>query len=102
LKPYDHLERESSSGVIARSALKDSYRKKLSSAAKDVKFVFLRSDYELICERLESRKGHHMKSTLLQSQFDILEAPANSLDIDIKNSPEKIVETIVQIIEPQG
>ncbi len=34
------LERDSSSGVITCSALKDSYRKKLSSAAKDVKFSF--------------------------------------------------------------
>jgi gluconokinase len=95
------LEQDSSSGVIACSALKDSYRKTLSSAAGDVKFVFLRGDYESIRERLESRKGHYMKSTLLQSQFDILEEPENSLDIDIQNSPEKIVDTIIQMIEQE-
>ncbi len=93
------LEQDSRSAVIACSALKDSYRKKLSSAAKGVKFVFLRGDFEAVRERLESRKGHYMKSTLLQSQFDILEEPENSLDIDIKNSPEKITETIIQMIE---
>jgi len=92
------LERESHSGVIACSALKDSYRKKLSSATKDVKFVLLRGDYALLQERLEYRKGHFMRSKLLQSQFDTLEEPENSLDIDIKNSPEKIVETIIQMI----
>ena len=92
------LESESRSGVIACSALKDSYRKKLSSAAKNVKFVFLRGDYDSIRERLEARAGHYMKSTLLQSQFDILEQPENSLDIDIRNSPEKIVDTIIHTL----
>jgi carbohydrate kinase (thermoresistant glucokinase family) len=93
------LEWDSRSAVIACSALKDSYRKKLSSASKDVKFVFLRGDYDSIRARLESRVGHYMKSALLQSQFDTLEEPENSLDVDIKNSPEKIVETIIQMIE---
>jgi gluconokinase len=92
------LESKSRSGVLACSALKDSYRKKLASEAKSVRFVFLHGDYELVRERLESRKGHYMKSTLLQSQFDILEEPENSLEIDIKNSPQQIVGTIIQMI----
>ncbi len=95
------LEKESSSGVIACSALKNSYRIKLSKAAKDIKFVFLRGDYELLQKRLESRKGHFMKPAMLKSQFETLEEPENSIDIDIKNSPEKIIKAIVQTIRSQ-
>jgi gluconokinase len=92
------LEKESRSGVIACSALKNSYRIKLSKAAKDIKFVFLRGDYELLQARLESRKGHFMKPTMLKSQFETLEEPENSIDIDIKDAPEKIVEDIIQTL----
>lgn len=95
------LERESRSGVIACSALKDSYRKKLSNAAKAVKFIFLRGEYHLVHERLKSRKGRYMKPTLPKRQFNILEKPEDLLDIDIKDSPEKIVETIIQMIEQE-
>ncbi len=92
------LEKESRSGVIACSALKNSYRIKLSKAAKDIKFVFLRGDYDLLQERLESREGHFMKPSMLKSQFETLEEPENSIDVDIKDAPEKIVEIIIQMI----
>ncbi len=92
------LEKESRSGVIACSALKNSYRIKLSKAAKDIKFVFLRGDYDLLQERLESREGHFMKPSMLKSQFETLEEPENSIDVDIKDAPEKIVDTIIQMI----
>jgi len=39
-----------------------------------------------------------MKSTPLQSQFNILEEPEYSLEIDIKDSPEKITGQIIQMI----
>ncbi len=43
-----------------------------------------------------------MRSTMLKSQFDTLEEPENSMDIDIKDTPEKIVDTIIQIIKWQS
>jgi carbohydrate kinase (thermoresistant glucokinase family) len=92
------LEKEGRSGVVACSALRDSYRKILANAGKDVCFVHLKGDYRSIKERLESRKGHFMKPQMLQSQFDTLEEPKDSLVIDINNSPEKIIEIIIKTI----
>ena len=92
------LEQNGKSGIVACSALKEAYRKKLASAGKDVRFVFLRGDYELLQQRLESRTGHFMKPAMLKSQFETLEEPKNALDIDIKDSPERIVDAILQMM----
>ncbi|XP_038660810.1 probable gluconokinase isoform X2 [Scyliorhinus canicula] len=63
---------------------------------KDILFVFLHGSIELITKRLESRKGHYMSPSLLQSQFDTLEAPEgteNFIDISIEKSiPEMVAE----------
>ncbi len=92
------LDQEFRSGVIACSALKDSYRKMLSDAGKDVRFVYLKGDQDSIKRRLESRTGHFMKPSMLQSQFDILEEPQDSIRIDTKDPPHQIIQTILQVI----
>jgi carbohydrate kinase (thermoresistant glucokinase family) len=93
------LEKEGRSGVFACSALKDAYRQILSSAGKDVRFVYLKGDYDSIRQRLESRVGHFMKPAMLQSQFEILEEPRDSLVVEIGKSPEEILESIFQAID---
>ncbi len=68
---------------IACSALKVSYRYRLSSGfelGKQVFFVHLKGSFELIEARLHSRKGHYMPASLLKSQFDTLEAPIKHED----------------------
>jgi carbohydrate kinase (thermoresistant glucokinase family) len=95
------LDRETRSGVFACSALKDSYRKILANAGRDVRFVYLKGDYDAIKKRLESRKGHFMKPAMLESQFEILEEPKDSLVIEIKRSPEEIMETILKTIQAE-
>jgi len=39
-----------------------------------------------------------MPATLLQSQFDALELPVNSIEIDITKDPAQIVEEIMSKI----
>lgn len=82
--------------IFVCSALKQQYRDFLSDAIEDrCRWVFLSGDYSTIEERLKGRTDHYMSPSLLQSQFDALEIPANSIMIDIRQSPEAIVEEII-------
>lgn len=82
--------------VLACSALKRSYRELLgiSPNAKDVKLVYLKGSYDLLLERLHSRKGHYMKEQMLVSQLADLEEPTDAIIIDISKTPEEIVSEI--------
>jgi gluconokinase len=93
------LEEEGRSGVVACSALKDAYRQILSGAGSDVRFVYLKGDYRSIRQRLESRVGHFMKPEMLDSQFEILEEPQNSLVIEINKPLEEIIETVIKTVQ---
>jgi carbohydrate kinase (thermoresistant glucokinase family) len=83
--------------IIACSALKEKYRVLLEQGIdKPVHWVFLQGDYQLIRERLTTRKGHFMPTALLDSQFETLEIPKQAIVIDISQSPDKIIEEIVK------
>jgi gluconokinase len=84
------------SAVVACSALKRSYRDLLGigSNAKDIKLIYLKGTYDLLLQRLHSRKGHYMKEQMLASQLADLEEPTDALISDISNSPEQIVTEI--------
>ena len=91
------IERHVSKGgsaVIACSALKKSYRKILAEGLREVRFVFLKGDYELIKARLENRPKHFFEKGLLKNQFEVLEEPENALREDISLGPIEIVNTI--------
>lgn len=89
------LDGEGRSAVVACSALKQSYRDVLAGRwGTDVRFVYLKGTSYLIRKRLEERRGHYMKAGLLESQFDILEEPAQSVVADITASPEVIVNRV--------
>ncbi len=88
----DAVARQQNS-VIACSALKAKYRTQLL-ADESVKLVYLKGSYELILERMLRRRGHFMKPELLQSQFDALEEPVDSLMVDTTAAPELITEEI--------
>jgi gluconokinase len=79
--------------VLACSALKRSYRERLQISS-DVKLVYLQGSYELLRERLHSRKGHYAGEQLLASQFADLEEPTDAITIDVARSPAEIVAEI--------
>lgn len=82
------------SAVIACSALKEAYRQFLQHENKEVCFVYLKGDYELIEKRLEERSNHYMKAGLLSSQFADLQEPEEVITVDIRKDPEEIVRSI--------
>ena len=82
--------------VLACSALKADYRNILRCNDPRVKLVYLKGSQALIQKRMEKRKGHYMKQTLLESQFDALEEPQYALVVDITGTPETIASLIVK------
>lgn len=82
--------------ILACSAVKRSYRERLGvhSNAKDIKLVYLKGSYDLLLDRLRSRRGHYATEQLLASQLADLEEPADALAIDVAKSPEEIVSEI--------
>lgn len=80
--------------VLACSALKQAYRERLQADPQEVRFVFLKGDFELVAQRLQSRKGHFMPPHLLRSQFEALEEPRDAVTVSIALPPKKIVAQI--------
>jgi gluconokinase len=87
------------SAVIACSALKDAYRKRLLPAdpglAKRLRFIYLSISPEEARKRLLLRPGHFMPAALVASQFETLEEPASAFRIDAVRSIDEVVEDAV-------
>jgi gluconokinase len=85
--------------VVSCSALKRSYRDLLRTEAGDVRFTFLNGTRALIAERIATRSGHFMPSSLLDSQFAALEGPGPDESVwesDVRESPADIVTELVR------
>ncbi|MBZ9629881.1 NADP-dependent phosphogluconate dehydrogenase [Salegentibacter sp. LM13S] len=82
--------------VLACSALKEKYRKQLTSVPEeDLNWIFLWADFEVILERLKVRKGHYFKPEMLTSQFETLEEPDYGLRINVNTSEGNILKEIM-------
>jgi gluconokinase len=90
----DRLLHKRRSAIIACSALKQTYRERLQGNDPDVQFVYLKGDYALIHQRLQERQGHFMKAGLLDSQFETLEEPQETLTVCVSHTPQAIVNRI--------
>jgi gluconokinase len=86
-------------GVVACSALKQSYRDQIVVDPNAVKIVYLKGSKEVIAARLRNRGAHFMNPDLLQGQFDTLEEPRDAIVVDIAAAPEAIVNEIVAGLE---
>jgi gluconokinase len=84
--------------VLACSALKSKYRDELAVSDSRVIFVHLTGPQTLIEQRLKNRRGHFMPLALLESQFAILEPPADALVFSCKISPKKIVAELLHVL----
>jgi gluconokinase len=70
------------SGILACSALKESYREELMAGIPEVRFVWLDPSRAVLAERMAHRPGHFMPPGLLDSQLATLEPPAGVLRLD--------------------
>jgi gluconokinase len=81
--------------VLACSALKESYRRRLSQNIPDFRIVYLHGSAALLRERINARQHRYMPTTLLDSQLATLEPPADAIAIDVAAPPEDSVAAIV-------
>ena len=92
-------ELKTNSCIIVCSALKECYRSILEQGVQDnSEWIFLEGSFQQITDRINKRKDHFMSSTLLQSQFDILEEPKDAIKINISLTPISIVEVIKEVL----
>jgi gluconokinase len=81
-------------GVVTCSALKRRYRDILRGGYPDAFFVHLSGDRALIGDRMSHRAGHFMPTSLLDSQFEILEplqADEKGAVLDVGIGPDELV-----------
>jgi gluconokinase len=91
--------KENRPGILACSALKESYRQQLLAGNEGVRLVYLKGSFDLIWSRISQRKDHYMKPQMLRSQFEALEEPRNALIFDVSLSVEEIVEGVAGHLE---
>ena len=84
-------------GIMTCSALKKKYRDVLRG--QSVIFVFLQGSKDQISDRLASRHGHFMPTSLLESQFTALEEPTddeNYIALSISASPSEAADEVIE------
>jgi gluconokinase len=84
--------------LVSCSALKKSYRRRLVRDRADVRLVFLQGSFALLGKRMAERRDHFMPLSLLQNQFEVLEAPSpeeNALVVSVALPVERVAQTII-------
>ena len=92
--------------IIACSALKRSYRDRLRAAIDaPLSIVLLTADVGELTRRMQTRRGHYMPVSLLNSQIDALEFPGpdeNALVLDAYLPPAALHNAIVDRLGLSG
>ena len=98
LDALNALLRGEKQAVIACSALKESYRRRLLAGIGDARIVHLHGDKALIASRMAARRHRYMPGSLLDSQFAALEPPLHAIRVDVAQDIERSVEAILQVV----
>ena len=96
LKRLNNELKEHRHAVLACSALKEGYRRRLAEGIQDFRIVYLHGSAELIRERMKARRHRYMPAALLDSQLAALEPPVNAIGIDVAAALEDSVAAIVE------
>ena len=81
--------------VLACSALKESYRRRLAEGIQNFRIVYLHGSAELLRERIKARQHRYMPAALLDSQLATLEPPSDAIAVDVAATPEECVAAIL-------
>ncbi len=85
--------------VLACSALKKIYRKRLSAGIDDFRLVYLRGSIEQIRDRLARRRHRYMPASLLESQFAALEPPPDAITVDVTQPMDACVDGVLAALD---
>lgn len=87
--------REERDAIVACSALKESYRRRLLAGIAEARVVYLHGDKALIAARIAARKHRYMPASLLESQFATLEPPAAAIAVNVSAQPQRCAAAII-------
>ncbi len=87
------------SAVLACSALKERYRRRLTAGLRNFRIAYLYGDFELIERRMRERRHRYMPASLLASQFAALEPPADAIAVDVSGTAAQAVAQIVESLK---
>lgn len=94
--------RTNGGGVLACSALRKTYRRRLADAAGlPLRLVFLQGSRALLAGRMSTRPGHFMPVKLLDSQLATLELPGpgeGAITVSVAEPVAAIVERIAGML----
>jgi gluconokinase len=93
--------------IVTCSALKQKYRDVMRVATYNhpdvrIHFVYLRADESVLMQRVNARQGHYMKSSMVHSQFEMLEEPDaewDALAIDVAASPAEVQRKVLAVVQ---
>lgn len=86
--------------VLACSALRQRYRDALGEGLDGLRFVHLRGSPALIAQRLAQRQHRYMPASLLRSQFEALEAPADAIVVDVTREVATLADELALRVCP--
>lgn len=93
------LLREERPALVACSALKKAYRDRLRRAGPGTVIVYLRASHHVVADRLGARTGHYFDASLLDSQYDALEEPADAVKVDASQPLDAVVDAVASHLE---
>jgi gluconokinase len=97
-------EEAGQSQVVTCSALKRSYRDLLRDGHPSVRFCLLDVSPDVLRRRLESRRGHYMPASLLDSQLTTLEPLAPDepgITVPADTDPDGVRTAVLEAIRPR-
>ena len=90
------------SAVVGCSALKQHYRDELLNGRPAARMVFLEISRDLAQRRLVDRHGHFFTVSLMDSQFEELELPAETAQLIVVSAAETPDRIVGEIIDRLG
>ncbi|MFD9127626.1 gluconokinase [Kitasatospora sp. NPDC059571] len=93
--------RAGSGGVVTCSALRRRYRDTLRAACPDAFFLHLSGGHDLVRDRLAHRVGHFMPTSLLDSQYallEVLQPDERGAVLDVGPTPATLVESAAALL----
>ena len=85
-------------GIITCSNLKRAYRRITVGDRKGVTLVYLQGDEPLIAARISQRKHRYMPASLIHSQFETLEEPAEDEHAVLVPLHGSVAETVIGLL----
>jgi gluconokinase len=86
-------------GIITCSNLKRAYRRITVGNRDGVTLVYLRADEGLIAGRISARKHRYMPASLLHSQFEALEEPAEDEHAIVVSVHGSVTDTVIDLLQ---